>query len=151
MFGTNENDAFNAGAKVLAKGIKKHPELSLVNLTKTGLGTNNDALKIVLEGSKELNSLIIDDNAFDSEGLGVVSKFLQKKNEITVLSMEGMGIAEGEKEDSIAKAKVLKQILQKNTTLEQLSLGSNLLGTSGLTRSFHGDVWYQGQHVIDQC
>ena len=44
-----------------------------------------------------------------------------------------MGIAKGEKEDSIAMAKVLKQNLQKNTTLEQLSLGSNLLGTSGLS------------------
>ena len=86
LFGI-DNDAFNAVAKLVAKGIKKHPELSLVNLTKTGLGTNNDALKIVLEGSKELNSLIIDDNAFDSEGLDVVSKILQKKNNaITVLN-----------------------------------------------------------------
>ena len=86
----------------------------------------------MLEGSKELNSLIIDDNAFDSEGLDVVSNFLQKKNNaITVLSIERMGIAKGEKEDSIAMAKVLKQNLQKNTTLEQLCLGSNLLGTSG--------------------
>ena len=123
----DDTDGFNTTAKLLAKCIKKHPELSLVNLTKTGLEKNNDALKIVLEGSKELNSLLVADHAFDSEGLGFISNFLKKKNAMTVFSMERMDVKD------IDKAKLLKQTLQKNTTLEQLSLGSNLLGMSGLS------------------
>ena len=55
LFG-DEND-FNGAAKNLAKAVKNHPNLSLVNLGKTGLGKDNDGLKILLEGCKKLNSL----------------------------------------------------------------------------------------------
>ena len=66
FFGS-DTDGSNAAAKQLAKSIKTHPELSYVNLSKTGLGDNNKALKIVLEGSRALKTLIIDDNAPDRE------------------------------------------------------------------------------------
>ena len=121
------NDDVNCvAAKLLAKSTQKHPELALVNLTKTGLGHHNGDLKIMLEGCKELNSLIIDDNAVDKEGLGIIQNFLKKKNEVTVFSMCGFGIGEGEK----ANAKVLKETFEKNTSIEQLCLGSNFLGSN---------------------
>jgi hypothetical protein len=52
LFGSE--DGYNAAAKLLSKSMKKHPELSYVNLTSTGLGVNNEALKLVLEGVKDI-------------------------------------------------------------------------------------------------
>ena len=123
------NDDGTNAAKLLTKALKKHPELSYVNLTTTGLGQNNSALKMLIEGSKDINSVIIDDNAVDADGLGIITNTLQKKNAVTEFSMEGLGIGDGE--SAVAKAKLLKQCLEKNTTLEQLCLGSNNLGTGG--------------------
>ena len=57
---------------------------------------------------------------------------------MTVFSMDGFGI--GDDENGIANAKLLKQALVKNTTLEQLSLGSNLLGSSGLSNRILSNV-----------
>jgi len=129
----SQNELFGiddcVAANQLSKAMKKHPELSFVNLSKTGLGANNEALKLILEGSKGINSLIIDDNALDKDGLTMVTDFLQKKNAITEFSMASSLYEDEENISScIPKAKALKQCLQNNTTLEQLCLGSNLLG-----------------------
>jgi len=125
----SKNKLFGKGdcvsANQLSKAMKKHPELSYVNLSKTSLGINNEALKIILEGSKGINSLIIDDNALDKDGIALVTNFLQKKNAVTEFSMGSNSIGEGE--DGKANVKLLRDTLQKNTTLEQLCLGSNLL------------------------
>ena len=126
LFGS-DTDGSNAAAKQLAKAIKKH-SLSYVNLSKTGLGDNNEALKIVLEGSRELKTLIIDDNAPDREGATIIKSFLEKKNALTVLSMGSFSIGSGD--DAPSNAKLLKQCLMKNATLEQLCLGSNCLGSN---------------------
>ena len=125
LFGTDDCVA----AKQLSKAMKKHPELSFVNLSNTGLGVNNEALELILEGGKGINTLVIDNNALDKDGLTLVTDFVQKKNSLTEFSMASSLYVDGEKFSScIPKAKALKQCLEKNTTLEQLCLGSNLLG-----------------------
>ena len=126
LFGSN--DESNSAAKQLSKAMKNHPELSFVSLASTGLGGNNDGLKLILDGSKSINILIIDDNNFDEEGLTLVTKFLRNKNSTVELGMDSIGIGEGD--SSKAKSKLLKECLVKNTTLEQLSLGSNMLGSA---------------------
>jgi len=120
------NDGCNTAAKLLAKSMKKHQELSFVDLSKTGLGMNNDGIKIILEGSKGINSLVVNDNAFDKEGLALVTNFLWRKNEVSEFSMAGAGI--GEEKEGKTKARILRDALEKNTTLEQICLGSNHLG-----------------------
>jgi len=126
LFGSN--DESNSAAKQLSKAMKNHSEL-FVNLSNTGLGGNNDGLKLILDGSKVIKSLIIDGNVFDNEGLALVTKFLRNKNSAVELGMDGVGI--GEEENGKAKAKLLKECLEnKNTTIEQLSLGSNNLGNA---------------------
>ena len=118
-------DGYNAAAKLLSKSMKKHLELSYVNLTSTGLGGNNEALKLVLEGVKDINNFIMEDH----EGFTTMANFLEKKkNSITVFSMDGMHLAEGD--NAKANVKALEQCLKKNTTLEQLSLASNNLGSN---------------------
>jgi len=49
LFGSDES---NSAAKKLSKAMKNHPELSFVSLASTGLGGNNDGLKLILDGSK---------------------------------------------------------------------------------------------------
>lgn len=123
LFGSE--DGYNAAAKLLSKSMKKHPELSYVNLTSTGLGANDEALKLVLEGVKDINNFIMEDR----EGFTTMTNFLEKKkNSITAFSMDGMHLAEGD--NAKANVKVLEQCLEKNTTLEQLSLASNKLGSN---------------------
>lgn len=129
----NDEAEYNKASKLLSKALKKHPELSFVNLSNTGLGVNNEALELILEGSKGINSLIIDSHTFDKEGLALVTNFLQKKNAVTEISLGGGCIGKGW-ESRKANAKVLKQCLEKNTTLEQLCLSSNLLGIGGNDR-----------------
>ena len=124
LFGNDENTA----AKHLAKSMKKHQELSFVDLSKTGLGMNNDGIKIILEGSKGINSLVVNDNAFDKEGLALVTNFLWRKNEVSEFSMAGAGI--GEEKEGKTKARILRDALEKNTTLEQLCLARNDLGSN---------------------
>ena len=134
LFDTECGDG-NHAAKLLAKAMKNHPELSFVNLSNTGIGSNqpdnnitNEALKILLDGSKGIKNLMIGGNKFDSEGLGIIKNFLQRKNSISLLSMESAGIA-GVPYNDTTKAKVLKECLEnKNTTVEQLCLRSNDLG-----------------------
>jgi len=125
LFGSDES---NLVAKHLSKAMKNHPELSFVSLASTGLGGNNDGLKLLLDGGKSINILIIDGNTFDEEGLTLVTKFLRNKNSTVELGMDSIGIGEGD--SSKAKSKLLKECLVKNTTLEQLSLGSNNLGNA---------------------
>ena len=123
LFGNEENSS----AKQLAKSMKKHPELSYVNLSNTGLGKNNEALKIILEGSKEINSLILDDNTFDKEGIALVTNMLKKKNTVAEFSLGSVGIGEGKKGKT--KARMLRDTLEKNTSLEQICLARNDLGS----------------------
>jgi len=125
LFGSDES---NSAAKQLSKAMKNHPELSFVSLASTGIGGNNDGLKLILDGSKVIKSLIIDGNVFDNEGLTLVTKCLRNKNSTVELGMDSIGIGEGD--SSKAKSKLLKECLVKNTTLEQLSLGSNNLGNA---------------------
>lgn len=119
----DNDDGYNAAAKLLSKSIKKHPELSYVNLTSTGLGNNNEALEIILDASRGVDSFIMEDRG----GLITMMNFFEKKkSSITTFSMDSMCIADGD--SARANVKALKQCLAKNTTLEQLSLGSNDLG-----------------------
>jgi len=128
LFGIDDKRNKSSGAKKLSKAMKDHPELAYVNLASTGLGENNEGLKLLLDGGKSTNILIIDDNVFDEEGLEMVTNFLQKKNETTELGMDSIGIGEGD--SSKAKSKLLKEMFERNSTLEQLSLGSNHLGNA---------------------
>jgi len=127
LFGSDDQRNFSSRAKLLSKAMKKHPELSFVNLSKTGLDVNNEALELILEGGKGINSLIIDGHTFGKEGLALVTDFLVKKNAISEFSLGGGCIGEGDNRKS--NAKELKRCLDKNTTLEQLCLSSNNLGS----------------------
>ena len=129
----DNDEEYNKAAKLLSKAMKKHPELAYVNLSNTGLGVNNEAIELILEGGKGINSLIIDSHTFDKEGLALVTDFLVKKNAVTEFSLGGGCIGKGW-ESRKANAKALKQCLEKNTTLEQLCLSSNLLGIGGNDR-----------------
>ena len=128
LFGIDDKRNKSSGAKKLSKAMKDHPELAYVNLASTGIGENNEGLKLLLDGGKSINILIIDDNALDEEGLELVTNFLQKKNETTELGMDSIGIGEGD--SSKAKSKLLKEMFERNSTLEQLSLASNSLGNA---------------------
>ena len=126
LFGSN--DESNSAAKQLSKAMKNHSEM-FVNLSNTGLGGNNEGLKLILDGSKVIKSLILDGNVFDNEGLTLVTKFLRNKNAVVELGMDSISIGEGD--NSKAKSKLLKECLEnKNTAVEQLSLGSNMLGSA---------------------
>ena len=134
LFGIDDQRNFNAGAKLLSKAMKKHPGLLHVNLSHTGLqgfkcqeGINNEALELILDGCKGINSLIIDSHTFGKKGLALVTDFLVKKNAVSEFSLGGGSI--GEEDDRKPNAKALKQCLEKNTTLEQLCLSSNNLGS----------------------
>jgi len=137
LLGIDDKRNKSSGAKKLSKAMKYHPELAYVNLASTGVGENNEGLKLLLDGGKSINILIIDGNTFDEEGLEMVTNFLQKKNETTELGMDsiGIGIGEGDSskaksKNSTAKSKLMKECLERNTTLEQLSLSSNDLGNA---------------------
>ena len=130
------NDGCNVAAKQLSKAMKNHPELFFVNLTRTDLWNNSEALELILQGSKGIKSLVIDSlggRPFDKEGLPLVTNFLQKKNSLTELSLSNAGIGRGKKGSTRAKeapsrARLLRDALQKNATLEQLCLSSNDIG-----------------------
>ena len=53
-------------AKSLAGAIKKHKELSFVNLSSCALGDNAKVLAAVLSGCSGLKSLVLDNNGIKS-------------------------------------------------------------------------------------
>jgi len=129
----DNDEEYNKAAKLLSKAMKKHPELSFVNLSNTGLGSNNEAMELILEGSKGINSLILDNHTFGKVGLALVTNFLVRKNAVSEFSLGG-GCVGKEWENRKSNTNALKQCLEKNTTLEQLCLSSNNLGLGGNDR-----------------
>ena len=109
-----------AAAKSLAAAMKKNKELSFVNLSKCGLGENDDVLSAVLGGCKGLKSLLLEGNGINTEGAVVIlSKFLTNNKALTLLSLKGNSIG-GDKK----KMEAFDKALTKNTKLREVSLDS---------------------------
>ena len=103
----------------LAAAMRKHPELSILDVSKCNLGGNIKLLSTVLNGCDGLQSLILDNNGIDTkEGVTVVAKFLAGNNSLTVFSMDKNGMGN-------ANAEILGNALKGNTKLRQLCLSSN--------------------------
>lgn len=108
-------------AKSLASAMKKHKELSFVNLSKCSLGESQDVLSVLLDGCGGLDNLVLDDNSINSEeAIALVSAFITDNNTLTVLSMYKNNLGN-------ENAKVLGKALKNNTMLSHLCLGLNQL------------------------
>jgi len=128
MYTVSKEDWDNRSAKLLSKAMRNHLELSFLNLTNTGLTSeNNEALQIILDGCKGINCFIME----EEKGITTMTNFLQKKNEMSVFSLEGTRFA-----DYNENIYALKQCLRKNSTLAEICLGSNNLGAYTEERVF---------------
>ena len=65
-----------ADAKVLSAAMTKHKMLSFVDLRECGLNKSDDILSLLLKGSRKLNGLDLDGNAFGTNSLALIAKFL---------------------------------------------------------------------------
>ena len=132
----SSNDINEIGArkaKALASAIKKHQELTFVNLSNCNLGENIDVLSALLDGCNKLQGLALEENGIRSEdGIALVAKFLSKKTALTEFSLRGNAIGND-------NAKALGEALKKNTQLRSICLGSNdldlpsILGSNEVT------------------
>ena len=118
--------------KSLSASMKKHKELSFVNLTNCNIGENAKLLSAVLDGCKGLQSLVLDDNSIGgrpapygapentevrAEDVTLVSNFLSDNTTLTVFSMRENNIG--------TAAELMMKGLTDNTNLRELSLGEN--------------------------
>ena len=119
-------------AKQLSKAIKGHKKLAFLNLSGCNLGQNIDCLKVVLSSSKKLTGLLLADNGIKSEeGVALLSDFVNSNMSTTVFDVAG-----NEMGDSNVNA--LKEALDDNTNLEQLSIGRNNLSVSAIIDGRNG-------------
>jgi len=104
-------------AKLVSTAISKHKGLSFVDLSKCGLGGNedNDILHTLLKGCKNLNGLDMSRNCFGHQHLAIIAKFVASHKKIAILNLEGNKFDDS----SVAS---LNNALEKNKTLVELSL-----------------------------
>ena len=94
-----------------------------MNLSNTGLGDDKGILEAVLSGVCNVESLILEENQIGSgeevdNGLALIADFIKSNDVVTVLSLADNGI-EGKK-----KCEVLANAMKKNSTIQELSIGS---------------------------
>ena len=115
--------------KDLAKAIKKHPSLCIVNLAYCSLGGgSSDALEKILAACKTCDALEIGHTDFTPECVAVVTKFLRKKHSLSEFSLKGAIV------DSDNKA-LLTDAITKNKSITKLCLHSNSLQLPGIIRN----------------
>lgn len=104
-------------AKLVSTAIAKHKGLSFVDLSRCGLGENEDEdiFPSLLNGCKKLNVLDLSQNNFGPESLARIAKFLGTHKSITILNL-------GENEFDDDSVTSLNNAVEKNKTLVELSL-----------------------------
>ena len=111
------------GAKALSSAMAKHKGLFFVDLSRCGLGGNDEILPVILKGCKKLNGLDLSWNFMRSKGLALIAKFLSTHKTITIFNLGGSGIYD-------ESATSLNKAVEKNKTLTELSLASTKITLS---------------------
>jgi hypothetical protein len=118
--------------QLLSEAIGNHHSLSYVNLSNNKLGKNVDHLSVVLKGSGNLESLILDSNFIDSDGIDLVIDFLKSNKTLTTLSLgDNIFGAKGLK----ALATTFESVKDDDMALRELNLSRNRLTLSAKVES----------------
>ena len=130
-------------AKLIFGVIQKHPSISYVNMSSCNLGKNLDVLSIVLNGCKNLGSLILDKNYIGtrddigSDGMDLINEFIKSHKTLTTLSLSDNTLSSND-------VKTLAQTFENNDdlTLCELNLAANnlALGTKVESKLFYCDT-----------